>query len=67
MRTVVLLILVGIFTYVTLFTKNREKSERMQENLILEDEVRLLNLKQLTFSGENAEAYFLKGSNYSLI
>ena len=58
MRTVVLLMLVGIFTYVTLFTKNREESERMQENLILEDEVRLLNLKQLTFSGENAEAYF---------
>ena len=58
MRTVVLLMLVGTFTYVTLFIKNREKSEKVQENLILEDEVRLLNLKQLTFSGENAEAYF---------
>ena len=58
MRTVVLLMLVGVFTYVTFFTKNKEGSERLQEKLILEKEVRLLNLRQLTFSGENAEAYF---------
>tara|TARA_B100001989_G_C24544585_1_gene469887 strand:+ start:335 stop:544 length:210 start_codon:yes stop_codon:yes gene_type:complete len=58
MRTVVLLMLVGILKYVTLFTKNKEESERLQQNLILEKEVKLLNLRQLTFSGENAEAYF---------
>ena len=49
MRTVVLLMLVGVSTYVTFFTKNKEQSERLQEKLILEKEVRLLNLRQKTF------------------
>ena len=48
-----------IFSLVTFFSINNGPVRQKQHNdLIQEKEIRLSNLRQLTFSGENAEAYF---------
>tara|TARA_B100000575_G_scaffold190941_1_gene154034 strand:- start:816 stop:1055 length:240 start_codon:yes stop_codon:yes gene_type:complete len=51
--------LIIIFSVVTFFSINHSPAkQKYHNNLIQEKEVRLSNLRQLTFSGENAEAYF---------
>lgn len=51
--------LIIIFLLVTFFSINQGPARQKQHNyLIQEKEIRLSNLRQLTFSGENAEAYF---------
>ena len=53
--------LIIIFSLVTFFSINHGPARQKQHNdLIEEKEIRLSNLRQLTFSGENAEAYFSK-------
>ena len=52
-------ILIIIFSLITFFSINHIPTSQKQHNdLIQEKELRLSNLRQLTFSGENAEAYF---------
>ena len=51
--------LIIIFSLVTFCSINHGSARQKQQNdLIQEKEIRLSNLRQLTFSGENAEAYF---------
>ena len=51
--------LVIIFSLVMFFSINHDPARQKQHtDLIQENEIRLSNLRQLTFSGENAEAYF---------
>ena len=52
-------ILITIFSFVTFFSINHNpESHTFHNDLIQEKEIRFSNLRQLTFSGENAEAYF---------
>ena len=52
-------ILIAIFLFVTFFSINHNpESHTFHNDLIQEKEIRFSNLRQLTFSGENAEAYF---------
>ena len=51
--------LIIIFSLVTFFSISHGPARQKQHNyLIQKKETRLSNLRQLTFSGENAEAYF---------
>ena len=52
-------ILIAIFLFVTFFSINHNpEGHTFHNDLIQEKEIRFSNLRQLTFSGENAEAYF---------
>lgn len=52
-------ILLAIFLFVTFFSINHNpEGHTFHNDLIQEKEIRFSNLRQLTFSGENAEAYF---------
>ena len=54
--------LIIIFSCVTFFSIDHgSATQKLHNDLIQENEIRLSNLRQLTFSGKNAEAYF---SNY---
>ena len=52
-------ILIALFLFVTFFSKNHNpESHTFNNDLIQEKEIRFSNFRQLSFSGENAEACF---------
>ena len=51
-------ILVSLLVLSIFFFQPKKEEPAYQNNLLENGEVRLYNLRQLTFSGENAEAYF---------
>ena len=52
------IILVSLLVLSIFFFQPKKEEPAYQNNLLENGEVRLYNLRQLTFSGENAEAYF---------
>ena len=57
-------IIVSLLTLALLFAPSLAVTEA-QDSLLLPTEKHLRNLKQLTFGGENAEAYFSPTANNS--
>ena len=52
------LLLLSVFFISILFFRPNDTEQTLHKSLHLKDESRLYNIRQLTFSGENAEAYF---------
>lgn len=58
MKKTVIYIIAALFLFAASFAVGIASGDSVQSNLIFEGETHLKNIQQLTFGGENAEAYF---------